>query len=344
MNEHYMEKLNAGYIQTANRPAIVAAIAAKVAGIPVAVTPLGDIAYHAHGNTSWTPEVRYLQEEQGYVEHLSAVWAEIASAPNAAEEFARYAAGYRERKVAQLNAASRCLSWAITGPAKFPTRRAARAIDSERKRSEELQEWVERAQKAMKRNLGLIPGKYDGTTIYSDDENAAEKLEARIAALEHEQERMKAANAIIRKRGMTDAAKIEELQTKVGLSDRAAHELLQPDFMGRVGFPGWALQNNNANIHRLRGRLEQVRRTQELVESRKVERESGEADDGIVFNGGRIIDNVEANRVQILFDAKPSAEIRSALKHAGFRWAPSNAAWQAFRNPRSIDQAKRILL
>ena len=41
MNEHYMEKLNAGYIQTANRPAIVAPIATKVAGIPVAVTPLG---------------------------------------------------------------------------------------------------------------------------------------------------------------------------------------------------------------------------------------------------------------------------------------------------------------
>lgn len=153
----------------------------------------------------------------------------------------------------------------------------------------------------MKRNLGLIPGKYGGKTIYSDDRDAIEKLEARIADLEKEQARMKSANALIRRKGMTDAEKISALQSEVGYGDRSAHEIMKPDYMQRVGFPAWQLQNNNANIHRLRDRLVGLKRTKQLAEQQKVDRKSGK-DDGIVFVGGRIIDNAEANRVQIFFD------------------------------------------
>ena len=42
-------------------------------------------------------------------------------------------------------------------------------------------------------------------------------------------------------------------------------------------------------------------------------------------------DNVE-NRVRLSFDGKPSAETRSLLKSNGFKWAPSQGAWQRQAN------------
>ena len=34
------------------------------------------------------------------------------------------------------------------------------------------------------------------------------------------------------------------------------------------------------------------------------------------------------DRIKVLFDSIPTASVRSELKHAGFRWSPSNSAWQ----------------
>ena len=45
-------------------------------------------------------------------------------------------------------------------------------------------------------------------------------------------------------------------------------------------------------------------------------------------SGVRLIENDEANRLQLIFEGKPSAEIRAELKSRGFRWAPSEGAWQ----------------
>jgi len=42
----------------------------------------------------------------------------------------------------------------------------------------------------------------------------------------------------------------------------------------------------------------------------------------------KLVVNVEANRLQILFPGKPDEKIRSELKGRGFRWAPSEGAWQ----------------
>ena len=36
----------------------------------------------------------------------------------------------------------------------------------------------------------------------------------------------------------------------------------------------------------------------------------------------------ESMRIQFIFDGKPSDDIRNILKQNGFRWAPSQSAWQ----------------
>ena len=342
MNEYYAEKLIQNHVKSANRPEMLQTIIKNAKTLPIEIEPLGEIAYRAHTGTSWSPDIRYMQEEFWYIEHLADVWREISTADGADSAFARYCAGYRERKLTHLYAMGRCVSSMIVGPSGFPKHRAMKASESEHKRSVELMEWCEKAQRALKQNLGLLPGRYDGSVIYSDDSQAVEKLVARISSLERTQERMKAVNAIIRRK-IDNSEKMHILQTEIGLNDDEIREIMTPDYMGRIGFPSYALQNNNQNIHRLRGRLEHLRKMRVLAERQKADLESGK-EVGIVFNGGRIVDNVEVNRIQILFDAKPNAEIRTKLKQAGFRWAPSNSAWQAFRNLRSLERAKEILM
>ena len=45
-------------------------------------------------------------------------------------------------------------------------------------------------------------------------------------------------------------------------------------------------------------------------------------------NGVTIRENVDENRLQIIFPGKPSAEARAILKSHGFRWSPMQTAWQ----------------
>lgn len=46
--------------------------------------------------------------------------------------------------------------------------------------------------------------------------------------------------------------------------------------------------------------------------------------------------------MQLLFDDKPSEEQRSKLKSWGFRWSPSNKAWQRQLNSNAIYAAGQI--
>lgn len=45
-----------------------------------------------------------------------------------------------------------------------------------------------------------------------------------------------------------------------------------------------------------------------------------------------IINSVEDNRIMITFPGVPDESIRARLKSDGFRWSPSNGAWQAYRS------------
>lgn len=52
--------------------------------------------------------------------------------------------------------------------------------------------------------------------------------------------------------------------------------------------------------------------------------------------------NAEINRLQIIFDGKPGEDMRDALKSNGFRWAPSQGAWQRQLTANALYAAKHI--
>ena len=95
--------------------------------------------------------------------------------------------------------------------------------------------------------------------IYAEDDDAVENLTERVAALESLQERMKAANRIIKNLKQTQEEKIEAL-CRLGFERRNAEELFVPNCFGQIGFADFTIRNNGANIRRLKKRLESVAR------------------------------------------------------------------------------------
>ena len=166
--------------------------------------------------------------------------------------------------------------------------------------------------------------------IYAEDDDAVENLTERVAALESLQERMKAANRIIKNLKQTQEEKIEAL-CRLGFERRNAEELFVPNCFGQIGFADFTIRNNGANIRRLKKRLESVSR---LKSTPTKEYTIGE---------GRIVENTEANRLQVFFPEKPSEEVRKELKSNGFRWASIAACWQSYLNERQKYRIERIL-
>ena len=60
------------------------------------------------------------------------------------------------------------------------------------------------------------------------------------------------------------------------------------------------------------------------------------------YNGITVIQNTEANRLQLIFDGKPSDETRELLKKNGFKWSPKNTAWQRQLTTNALHTLEKI--
>jgi hypothetical protein len=165
--------------------------------------------------------------------------------------------------------------------------------------------------------------------ISSDDPDAVARLKVKIAGLEKLQEIMKAANKIVKRAKGTKEEKVAELEA---LRIPNPVRLFEPDFCGRIGFPDYALSNNNANIRTARQRLEQLQK-----------QESQQTTEQNLGNGIRIVENMEDNRLQIFFPGKPAEDVRAKLKSHGFHWSPTVGAWQRQRSSSATWAAQHII-
>lgn len=166
----------------------------------------------------------------------------------------------------------------------------------------------------------------NNTSISSDDPEAVAKLKEKLEKRQNLQSHMKKVNAYYRKNGTMKG--FEEI------SDEKAEEIDEAVKNGyswiTAPYAPYELSNNNAEINRLKKRIASLERREET---------------GFVgwqFEGGEAVANQEENRLQLLFDEKPSEEQRSTLKGWGFRWSPSNKAWQRQLNSNAIYAAGQI--
>jgi hypothetical protein len=149
------------------------------------------------------------------------------------------------------------------------------------------------------------------TAVLVTDDDAPEMLAKRIAKAEAQQAEMKAVNVLVRK---GDRAGL----TAMGISEATIGNLFTPQWgdRGPLGIPAYALTNNNANIRRMKDRLAQVVRAKAAVST---ERMVGDV---------MVEEDAEAQRIRLRFPGKPAPDMIAKLKANGFRWAPSEGAWQ----------------
>ena len=216
---------------------------------------------------------------------------------------------------------ARCPSILIAGASNFPVKKKEKQ-NAARERNEA--EYME--VQAILRKIKSV-----GTGgIMSDDENAIAKLTAKLEGLEKAQARMKSVNAYYRKH--------KTLEGCPDLNDDVRREL-EKGMSGSIHdapYPSWALTNNNANIHRVRDRIA----TLEKEAQRAAENADAEPVKG---DGFELVENAEIGRIQFLFDEKPDDDTRALLKSYGFRWSPSQGAWQRMLNDNGRYAAQKVM-
>jgi len=151
-------------------------------------------------------------------------------------------------------------------------------------------------------------------SISSDDPEAIQKLETKISQLESNQSFMKKVNnAHAKYIKNQDESVLSEFDEKWQLKIK---NYVPPYSWEKHPFPPYALQNNNQNISACKKRLESLKQSQVTESSEKY------------FGDIKLIENADLNRIQIIFPGKPDQNTRTHLKNHGFRWAPSEMAWQ----------------
>ena len=234
----------------------------------------------------------------------------VAERPLQAERLYSMAERYSRRMAEYFNRDSKigcmCPSILISGGGNFPVKKKERQVQA----WDTNHQFYQETQKILSKIESVLYGK---DVIKSGDQDAIERLEEKLVSLKETQERMKAANKAIR---LKDTEKGNEELMNMGYSEEQIQNLREPDWCGRIGYPSYMLQNNNANIHRVEGRLKQLRDAKE-----KGTQETE-------FEMFKVVENAEIMRLQIIFDGKPEPEVRNILKKNGFRWSPKNSCWQ----------------
>jgi hypothetical protein len=224
----------------------------------------------------------------------------------------------------EISISIRCPSVMITGSPNFPVRKKEKQIaawETNYKRYKEIQKIPEKIKSIM----------YGSEIIKSGDANAIEKLEQKLASLEKLQENMKQINAYYRKHKTLDGCDVLEPEQIEKLKESMASSWR----MEPKPFESFALTNNNACINSTKKRLEALKKTK-ARENTETVIESKE----MPF---KVVENTDLMRLQILFDEKPGEQTRNILKSNGFKWAPSQSAWQRQLTNNAIYSAKKVI-
>ena len=136
----------------------------------------------------------------------------------------------------------------IAGGSNFPTRKKEKQNAARDRNMEEWREIEGLLDKIRSTGMGGIS---------ADDPQAVQKLEKKLAGLEKSQETMKAVNAYYRKHKTLDGCPaVSPEQAQKLIAGMASYD--------RVPYPAWALSNNNAEIRRVKNRINSLSRQKEI--------------------------------------------------------------------------------
>lgn len=223
---------------------------------------------------------------------------------------------------------TRCPSVLICGAGNFPTR----------KKEKQIAAWDKNMENFRKADHYLDMLKRAHTlAVKSDDPEVLDFLRAKLAGLEEAHTLMVSANAYYRKNKTLEGFEGIPADTMAWITRPGVYlpggrngDGSPLAFYGKP-FPTYELTNSNANIKRVKQRIE-------TLEAVKASKPIEDEHDGYTYR-----ENAEAMRVQFHFDGKPDDETRALLKRNGFRWAPSQGVWQRQLNDNGKYAAHRVM-
>ena len=183
---------------------------------------------------------------------------------------------------------------------------------------------------ALDRRAGAVE---NAGAIMAGDSDAIDQLSAKVTELTAQSDKMKATNLAWRAYKRT--GKLDKLSA-LGWTEKQVHDmserLLDRAYWKKQPHQPFELSNLGATI----------RTAQKRLASLKAATANGPKE--IELRGGvRILSRPDIARTQIIFPDKPTEACRTSLKHSGFRWSPTEGAWQRNQSAWAEQLAKEIV-
>jgi hypothetical protein len=281
------------------------------------------LAMRAFSWTSFDPEKR---GARAIIEHERELNADLKDMPE--EEKERYISNYKKYFSAWLSACSSCASSAITGGSGFNTRRAEAANKREHARMEDFIQWREKALKATaKRKEEARPEEEKR----AEDWGRLERSILRAAAIIH------GVNTGV-ERGWNKALFVSSIFNKVETYAKKGDTETVQKAIDCIRKFNETMSVVITERHKFFKLTEVAEANREKIED-KATKESQE----IKIKGGKAVFNYREDRLQLIFDEKPSADIISQLKRAAFKWCPRFGAWQRQMTGNAVYAANSFL-
>lgn len=158
--------------------------------------------------------------------------------------------------------------------------------------------------------------------ISADDPEAIDKLREKLSELHARREVMKRVNNAFRKGAKGGDEKAGWLAVRSIIGEQPTIELIRLEGLHNAGIPhpAYQLTNLGNNIRRVEARIAELDREA----TRQVDSEERTP---MLFDGGRVVERADINRVTIIFDVRPTPEACTTLKRYGWRWSPTERAW-----------------
>lgn len=275
-----------------------------------------EAAWGAWDGLSHSPEQRAEATIMAYNNHLNEARADIEKMATTEpqkqiieEIFNDHHEGYKKKYIAWLNAKSRCFSSFIVGPANFPVRQMEKRNRSEDNRLNELINYENSLARHAKRRFDALLTSEQKINIADDFQlkKLNKKLVTCVTVLKNPKGNGSPALFKANLSGM-----IRRSSSKVVILFLEELKKYQIEQNIVVFTPRNSIWSAGTEIEALE--IKNVERVaQQIVHSE---------------NDFKIVENFQADRIQILFTEKPDEEMRRKLKMRGFRWSPTNSAWQ----------------
>ncbi|MCK5023564.1 MAG: hypothetical protein KAS04_05300, partial [Candidatus Aenigmarchaeota archaeon] len=289
-----------------------------------------EFAIEAHHNMSHFPEKGGERSRQEYADTVNEMYEDLkekATTPEqlaiVEEEMLKFKERYLKAYNTFLSAKSRTASSMVVGPARFPVAKNRERMEMEMRRYDELVDLEKKARASIEKKL----------KAQSIEERGGEKIVAdeELTQMQEKLDSMKEANKIMRSKKLTFDEKMDEIAKLPSLGDSIEYYTQRNEKF--EGFPSFSTTN-------LRNKIKSRESKKTKTEKREAKAPVEHISD---FEGGKVVRNNELDRIQILFDEKPDADMIQNLKKSGWRWSPKNNAWQRQATQNAIRSAGQIL-